>query len=124
MKTFSIIALAVVFSIGIASIKGCSPDGVSQEEFRNTHNYLNARIDTLSDKLDEVTWIVEGIDSNVIIIGNRQTQMITQIVILEGGIDTLKLGQFLIFDEVSNFNTRKESAINWNSLLENFVKSW
>ncbi len=101
----SIIGIITILLMSISfTQKGCT-NTVTQEEFEEKHNYLNNRIDTIQEKLNELNFIVSRIDTNV--------------SSLQADVDTLKAGQIIIYDELTNFTSEPDAEENWaNKLIE------
>jgi hypothetical protein len=112
MKTFfSIIGVgAVLFFALLVYAGGCENNGVTREEFQRSHNYLNQRIDTVQIKLNEIEFLANRIDV-------RTEIMDGDIKSIKGSIDTLKLGQNILYNAVTN----EQGRGNWaNQLLKLF----
>ena len=118
IKIISILAvLAVISSM---SINGCSGNQDVLNDLQNKHLYLNQRIDTIQVKLNQIEWLVNQVDVKTDTIGNRQIRMFSDIKDINRDIDTLKVGQIIIYDEVTSFATNKETIINWANTLINW----
>ncbi len=93
----------------------CSGNQDVLNDLKNKHLHLNKRIDTMQVKLDQIEWLANEIDVKVDCVGNRQIKMYGSIQSIESDIDTLKVGQLIIYDEVTNFQTNKETLLNWTA---------
>jgi len=118
MKTFlSTIGILSILVILFSAQNGCSNNQDVLDDLTNRHNYLNRRVDTVIDNqkvmYDKMVEIIEQSD--------RLEQ--NQILIL-ADIDTIKAGQIVIYNEVTNFATKEETNLSFNGILKNFVKSW
>ena len=114
-----IITITALLGIAFIALNGCDNNGVSQQEFQEAHTYLNERIDTMQVKLDSVQWLISQLNVKVDTIGERQVRMYDKIIIIERDIDTLKIGQIIIYDEVAGTGNETESKRNWaNKLID------
>jgi len=114
MKSFLTIFgfIAVIYVVVSASGSGCE-SGVSNEEFQRKHHYLNQRIDTLNTKLDQVQWLVNEVSYKADTIATHVISTGKDVKIIKYQIDTLRAGQLIIYDELTNFNSRAETEYNF-----------
>ena len=117
MKTaFKLISIvAIIFVVISMDNMNCSGNQDVLNDLKNKHLHINKRIDTMQVKLDQIEWLANEIDVKVDCVGNRQIKMYGSIQSIESDIDTLKVGQLIIYDEVTNFQTNKETLLNWTA---------
>jgi len=88
---------------------------VTTGHFDEVTDTINQKIDRLEvsqkimqKKLDSIMFVLDNIEQN------QENMMFS--------IDTLKAGQILIYDEVTNFSNTKQTTDNWANNLINFLK--
>lgn len=112
--TYISIGAVILVVISFTSLKSCNQNSVSQELFEQTHTQLNKRIDTLNYKLDSVQSLVSKLNLTT-------TDIQTRVIVIEKNIDTLKVGQIIIYDELTNFTTKAETKGNWANTIINWL---
>lgn len=120
--TLTVIGIISILVVLFSAQNGCSNNQDVLNDLEQKHEYLNERIDTIQVKLDQLDWLVNQLNEKTDTIGNRQIKMFSDIKSMGKDIDTLKVGQIIIYDEVTNFQTNKETSLNWAGKLIDWLE--
>jgi len=119
--------ITIIVTVGVVAILGligynyissylANNSEVSQEEFREAHDFLNKRLDSLQFDVDVIILNLDTLKSDNVVLKNGQKLLLENDQEIIDNVDTLKKGLSLVFQVVTT-NT------NRNSLRE-FIKNW